>query len=151
MVKHVENNKALQLLVGNSADIIAKAQAIRKQVFVLEQHIPLALDLDGLDELSHHALVELAGSLVGTARLTVGEKGHAVMARIAVIEKYRGAGIAGQIIQSLIAYAQQLELATIEIHAHAYLKGYYQGFGFCFVREVEVAGEHQLIHMQLTL
>ena len=70
----------MELVIGNSAELISKSQAIRNQVFVIEQGIPLELDLDGLDEQSYHALVTDNNSLVATARLTIVEDKNAVMA-----------------------------------------------------------------------
>ena len=84
----------MELVVGNSAELISKSQAIRNQVFVIEQGIPRELDFDGLDEQSYHALVTDNNSLVGTARLTIVDDKNAVMARVAVLKEYRGSGIA---------------------------------------------------------
>jgi len=137
----------MELIIGNSADLILKSQAIRNQVFVIEQGIPLELDLDGLDEQSFHTLVTDNHSLVATARLTVTEEKNAVMARIAVLKEYRGKGVAATIINALTSYAQEINLHSIEIHAHEYLRGYYEKFGFKYIKEVEVVGEHQLIEM----
>lgn len=126
----------------------SKAQAIRYQVFTVEQQIPRELDLDGLDEGSIHALVEDKDALVATARLTIKEGGSSVMARVAVTEPYRGMGIASKVVQALMDYARNDGVSSIEIHAHGYLRNYYEKFGFEFIREVEIVGEHQLIEMQ---
>ena len=51
---------------------------------------------------------------------------------------------------STAATVGQLRAATpleIEIHAHEYLRGYYENFGFKYIKNVEVVGEHQLIEM----
>ena len=138
----------MEIIVGNTPEIISKAQLIRHQVFVLEQRIPQELDLDGLDTTSSHALVTDGGSLVATARLSVDDGGHAVMARVAVVKEYRGSGIASKVIDTLMSHARQSGVVSIEIHAHEHLRSYYQTFGFEFIREVEVVGEHQLIEMR---
>ncbi|MFN1550736.1 GNAT family N-acetyltransferase [Vibrio natriegens] len=138
----------MEIITGNSSEIIQKAQAIRYQVFTVEQQIPRELDLDGLDEGSIHALVEDKDALVATARLTIKEGGSSVMARVAVTEPYRGMGIASKVVQALMDYARNDGVSSIEIHAHGYLRNYYEKFGFEFIREVEIVGEHQLIEMQ---
>ncbi|WP_336406937.1 GNAT family N-acetyltransferase [Gallaecimonas mangrovi] len=51
---------------------------------------------------------------------------------------------------ALLAHARQLAAVSVELHAHQYLKDYYQAFGFRYVRDVEVVGGHQLIEMQMT-
>ncbi|GAL31257.1 hypothetical protein JCM19239_3155 [Vibrio variabilis] len=42
-------------------------------------------------------------------------------------------------------------MSSIEIHAHSYLRDYYERFGFEFIQEVEIVGEHQLIEMRYQL
>ena len=137
----------MELVIGNGAELISKSQAIRNQVFVKEQGIPIELDLDGLDEQSYHALVTDKNSLVATARLTIVKDKNAVMARVAVLKEYRGSGIATQLINALLSHAREINIDSIEIHAHEYLRGYYENFGFKYIKNVEVVGEHQLIEM----
>jgi predicted GNAT family N-acyltransferase len=139
---------SMEVIIGNNPEIILKARSIRHQVFVVEQSIPQELDLDGLDNDSHHVLVTDADASVATARLHIKENGHSVMARVAVIKEYRGMGIASKVVKSLMDHAQQQGASMIEIHAHEFLKSYYEKFGFTFVRDVEVVGEHQLIEMR---
>ncbi|WED25637.1 GNAT family N-acetyltransferase [Vibrio sp. DW001] len=141
----------MELTIGNTPDIISKAHSIRHQVFVVEQDIPQELDHDGLDNISSHALVTDDDSLVATARLTVNDIGHAVLARVAVIEQYRGSGVASKVVSALLSYAGQCGCVSIEMHAHEYLRRYYEKFGFTYVRNVEMVGEHQLIEMKVQL
>jgi len=141
----------MELTIGNNPDIIKKSQIIRNKVFVEEQGIPLELDLDGLDEQSSHALATDNDLLVATARLYSSNGQHSVIARVAVIKEYRGNGIAAKIVTALISHAKKLGFCSIEIHAHEYLKKYYEKFGFCFIKKVEVVGVYQLIEMQLQL
>ncbi|MFC1234127.1 GNAT family N-acetyltransferase [Vibrio sp. F74] len=141
----------MELTIGNTPDIISKAHSIRHQVFIMEQDIPQELDHDGLDNISNHALVTDDDSLVATARLSVDDVGHAVLARVAVIEQYRGSGVASKVVSALISYADQCGCVSIEIHAHEYLRRYYEKFGFTYVRDVEMVGDHQLIEMRIQL
>ncbi|CDU07430.1 Acetyltransferase [Vibrio coralliirubri] len=138
----------MELVIGNNPELITKAQSIRHQVFVVEQGIPQVLDLDELDPVSHHALITDEDNLVATARLHIDESGHSTMARVAVLQPYRGSGIASKIVRALLKHASEHGAKVIEIHAHQYLKGYYEKFGFEFIREVEIVGEHQLIEMR---
>ncbi|RXJ69331.1 GNAT family N-acetyltransferase [Halarcobacter ebronensis] len=141
----------MQLVVGKTTDIISKSQIIRRRVFFEEQNIPLELDLDGLDEYSSHALITENGLLIATARLYSPDGKHSILARVAVVKEYRKNGIAPKVINALIAHAKESGYSTIEIHAHEYLKKYYEKFGFEFIQNVEIVGEHQLIEMQLKL
>ena len=138
----------MEVTIGNGKELIQQAQAIRYQVFTLEQKIPQELDLDGLDEDSLHALVSEQGKPIATARLKVNQDGSSVMARVAVSEESRGLGIASKLVSALVEHAKNIGVRSIEIHAHSYLRSYYEKFGFKFIQEVEVVGEHQLIEMQ---
>lgn len=141
----------MEVTIGNDLVTIQHAQSIRHQVFTLEQNIPRKLDLDGLDLHSFHALATDHSNPIGTARLTLATDGSAVMARVAVLSAYRGSGIAAKVVQTLIDHAASIGVKTIEIHAHEYLKCYYEKFGFRCIKEVEVVSGHQLIQMQLEL
>jgi predicted GNAT family N-acyltransferase len=138
----------MDIIIGNSTELITQAQTIRYQVFTLEQNIPRTLDLDGLDPTSTHALVTKQGELVATARLTVNDDGSAVMARVAVIQAYRGQGVAAKVVSALMQYAREMGITTIKIHAYDYLRHYYERFGFSLIQAVEVVGGHPLIAMQ---
>lgn len=136
----------IRISVDSNSKYIQESQNIRRKVFVEEQDIPAELDLDGLDGNSYHALAELDNNVVGTARLFIrGNKG--ILARVAVLKEYRGLGIAGKLIRSMLSFSQNLQVGYIEIHAHKHLKSYYESFGFSYVRDVEVIGQHQLIEM----
>lgn len=139
----------MKVTIGHSPELIKQAQAIRYQVFTLEQAIPAGLDLDGQDNTSIHALVTQHDAAIATARLTVKPDGSSNLARIAVLEGHRGAGIASEMINALTDYAQQTGVKVISIHAHNYLKRYYQQFGFHYMKDVEVVAGHQLVEMQL--
>ncbi|MEF1278896.1 GNAT family N-acetyltransferase [Vibrio fortis] len=141
----------MEVIIGTSREIIEQAQAIRFQVFSVEQSIPNELDFDGLDNTSVHALVIDANQAIATARLLIKSDGSSVMARVAVLKAYRGQGIASEIVKALVNYAEQQGVESIEIHAHSYLRNYYERFGFNFVQEVEIVGEHQLIEMRYPL
>ena len=141
----------MEVSIGNDPALIRLAQGIRYQVFTCEQRIPAELDLDGLDEESFHALATEQGEPIATARLTLKEDRSSTLARVAVSEAYRSAGVASAVVQALMQHAQEIGATSIELHAHSHLKGYYEKFGFEFIKEVEIVGEHQLIEMRRQL
>ena len=137
----------MHIQIGTSSELIEKAQSIRHQVFVIEQAIPQSLDLDGLDHSAHHIVITDDDTLVATARLLLDEYNNAVLARIAVMKPYRDKGIASTLIHAIVEHAEKLQAVGIDIHAHEYLRHYYEKFGFNFIKHVEKVGEHQLIAM----
>jgi len=140
----------VKIVVNNSSEAIVLSQRIRRDVFVQEQGIPQALDLDGRDEHSYHGLAYINDKAVGVARLALLENNNAVLARVAIEKDFRGQGIATKLIEALLTKAEKLKINSIEIHAHEYLREYYETFGFKYTKQVEMVGEHQLIEMCLT-
>ncbi|MFA0086090.1 GNAT family N-acetyltransferase [Vibrio sp. 10N.261.51.F12] len=120
--------------IGKGRDLISLGQAIRYQVFTIEQNIPAELDIDGLDDDSFHAIVTERSIPIATARLTVRSDGSSTMARVAVMEAYRGFGIASKVVQALKEHAKSMGVGSIEIHAHGYLRSYYEKLGFEFAK-----------------
>lgn len=139
----------VRINISQTADIALQSQKIRYEVFVKEQGIPVELDLDGQDKSSYHFIAYVDSIPVGTARLSMLKNDTAVLARVAIIKKYRGLGISRKLVNSLITHAKALSLKKIEIHAHYYLKEFYKTFGFIYIKDVEKLGEHQLVEMQL--
>lgn len=137
--------------IGSTPEVIEQAHVIRYEVFVDEQQIPLELDLDGKDQRSVHALLKDGEQLVATARLTIDEDQQATLARVAVTKPFRGRGIASDVVTLMMNYAQVHGVQSISIHAHEYLRAFYEGFGFDFVADSEQVGEHRLIEMKCTL
>ncbi|CAG9000898.1 MAG: hypothetical protein CENE_02905 [Candidatus Celerinatantimonas neptuna] len=141
----------LDIKVGELTEQIQAAQNIRQEVFCKEQSIPCELDQDGLDNQSLHFLVYDDIKAIGTARLTI--QGHqAILARVAILENWRGRGIASRVIRAALESAKQnKQIGKILVHAHCYLQSYYEKFGFQYIRDCEIVGEHPLVEMQLVV
>ncbi|SDE62428.1 GNAT family N-acetyltransferase [Limimaricola pyoseonensis] len=79
-------------------DDLAACHALRRTVFIEEQNVSEAEEMDGLDGEAVHLLATLDGSPVGTARLLLrGETGK--IGRVAVLSEHRGAGIGAAIMR----------------------------------------------------
>ncbi len=64
-------------------------RAVREQVFVHEQSVPVELEWDEFDAQCQHVVAEAAGQAIGTGRLL--PDGH--IGRMAVLESWRGQGV----------------------------------------------------------
>lgn len=140
----------MNLVIGCDSLLIEQSQTIRHEVFVLEQAIPLALDRDGKDTGSQHAIIYLDCQPVGCARLTINQD-RAVLSRVAVLNAYRGAKLADILINALLSFAQRQRVHFVSVHAHQYLADYYKKLGFAFIKDGEAVGKHQLIELGITL
>jgi predicted GNAT family N-acyltransferase len=117
----------LKLTVGDWASQKTDARAVRYDVFVLEQGIPVELEWDDMDGACLHALAHDAdGAAVGTGRLL--PDGH--IGRMAVRKAARGAGVGGAILQALMQAARERGDRTVMLNAQASAEAFYARFGF---------------------
>lgn len=130
-------------LVGWS-DAQAQLAAVRRAVFIEEQGVPEALEWDGADAASVHALAQDAtGAAIGTARLLPDGR----VGRMAVLPPWRGRGVGGALLAALLAEAQRRGLSPVRIHAQVHAVPFYERFGF--VREGEVFMEAGIPHVEM--
>ena len=105
----------------------ARLRAIREQVFVREQGVPIELEWDGLDPVCRHVLAETAcREAVGTGRLLP----DARIGRMAVLAPWRRAGAGSALLQALVSVARRRGDAAVELHAQAYAVDFYRRAGF---------------------
>ena len=103
------------------------ARRIRELVFVLEQCVPPALEMDEQDAHCDHALAYAEeGLAVGTGRLL--PDGH--IGRMAVLKAWRGRGVGALLLQALVEQARQRRHASAYLNAQAYAVGFYRRYGF---------------------
>lgn len=105
------------------------AFALRQEVFVREQNVPLAEEHDADDLTAQHLVAIAGGDVVGTLRIiTLPE--HVKIGRVVVRRDWRGQGIA----RAMMLGA--MELARADGHDRFYLAaqsdklGFYQKLGF---------------------
>ena len=113
------------------ADLDA-AFAIRRAVFVEEQHVPAADEYDEFETTSRHFLALLNGEPVGTARWRRTSKGIK-LERFAVLAKARGKGVGKALVQTVLndVFSEQPEpIESIYLHAQVTAMPLYADFGF---------------------
>ncbi|WP_343786373.1 GNAT family N-acetyltransferase [Dokdonella soli] len=106
---------------------LADLRAVREQVFVIEQQVPVEHEWDALDEKSRHVLArDRDGRPIGTGRLTP-EHG---IGRVAVLAEWRGKGVGEAIMRVLLEQARALHYPEIELHAQSHAVPFYAKLGF---------------------
>jgi predicted GNAT family N-acyltransferase len=121
---------------------LAELRAVRDEVFVDEQQVPVELEHDALDPLCTHVLARLLdGTAVGTARLT--PERH--IGRMAVRAPWRGRGVGDALLLSLVDEARRRDWPEVRLNAQAPAIGFYLRHGFMpeGPRFVEAGIEHQ--------
>jgi predicted GNAT family N-acyltransferase len=105
----------------------APAMSVREAVFVVEQGVPPAIELDEWDPRCDHALaVGPGGRVVGTGRLL--PDGH--IGRMAVLREWRGRGVGGAILDALIARAGTRGMRRLVLNAQTHAVPFYARYGF---------------------
>ncbi len=127
-----------------------QAWALRRRVFIEEQHVPEALEMDDQDAVATHVLA-LDGDLpVGCGRM-VADGDHVKIGRMAVTRARRGEGIGRRVLESLMELARQQGFRRAVLHAQLTAEGFYLKQGYIPRGEVfEEAGiAHRLMDREL--
>lgn len=100
---------------------------VREEVFIKEQHVPVELEWDAMDESARHLLaVSDAGEPVGCARLT----GDGNIGRMAVLKPWRNVGVGRALLTQAVYLYQQQGLDCIKLSAQIHAIGFYEKSGF---------------------
>ena len=111
-------------------DNIAACLALRRAVFIEEQGIAEAEEIDDLDGEALHLLAMQDGQPVGTARLlTKGATGK--IGRVCVLPEARGTGLGAALIRAGIAhFTADPSFDTVYLSAQEPALGFYEKLGF---------------------
>lgn len=90
----------IKVLKVNNPEVLQTVFAIRREVFVVEQHCPPELEWEHEEE-SYHFLATVDGEPAGTCRWRKTEAGYK-LERFAVLKQYRGMGVAHTMLNTLL-------------------------------------------------
>jgi predicted GNAT family N-acyltransferase len=108
---------------------LAAALALREEVYVREQGVPLEADLDGLDDEALH-LVAVEGEIVGTCRMLIEPGGTARFGRLCVRASARGRGVAAALLRAAEDEARAAGAVRIGMHAQTDALPLYERAGY---------------------
>lgn len=115
-------------------DDIAACLALRRAVFIDEQGVSEADELDDLDGQCLHLLAHISDAPAGTARIMI-KDGTAKIGRVCVLEQHRGKGLGAELIRHALKIANgKAEQAKLGAQLHAL--GFYEALGFAAVGPV---------------
>jgi len=141
-------SSGITILEVNTEAQMSAVLAIREQVFVHEQGIPVELEHDDQDACSRHLIALDGDAPVATARLTIEPDRSAVLARVAVLPAYRGRGLGVLLVRRLEAIAGACGVASIILHPHARLETFYANLGYLRIEGTQEVGGNPLIRMR---
>ncbi len=100
---------------------------VRRQVFVIEQRVPLFLEWDDADLVCHHvACLGTQYQAVACGRMT--PQGH--IGRIAVLPNARHQGLGTRLLHHLLAVARSQGLEQVDLDAQCHALDFYRALGF---------------------
>lgn len=117
--------------------------AIRTDVFVHEQNIPLELEVDELDRVSQHVLALSGERPIGTGRLTPNGR----IGRVAVAQHWRRQGVGFCIMRELLMLASQNRHREVMLSAQQHAIAFYEKLGF--QREGDEFLEVGIVHVKM--
>jgi predicted GNAT family N-acyltransferase len=126
------------------------ALAIRHAVFVVEQHVPVALEVDGHDDHAVHLVAVRDGTVVATCRL-LQHDGTVHLGRLAVAAAARRQGVAQRLLQAAEAWARAHGARRLALSAQTYAAGLYAAAGYAAVGETFTEAGIEHIDMELDL
>lgn len=126
-------NAAFQIREVRWLDASIALSSIRTEVFINEQHVPPALEWDGLDADAKH-LIALSpdGNIIACSRILA----PGTIGRMAVKSNFRGIGIGRALLDAAIAVCKREGWRNIELSAQTHATGFYEKAGFVVVSDV---------------
>ncbi|MDP3262379.1 MAG: GNAT family N-acetyltransferase [Tabrizicola sp.] len=109
---------------------IAACRALRRAVFIEEQGVSEAIEVDDLDDQAIHLLATDNGTPVGSARLlvdgTIGKVG-----RVCVLAHARGTGLGAALMRAAVAEFRTIPGVTkVKLGAQTHALRFYERLGF---------------------
>lgn len=107
-----------------------RAFALRKEVFVKEQGVPLTLELDEYDATAIHFIVNDGEDTIATARIREIEPKIGKVERVCVLSTYRGKRLGILIMETVEQYATSIDFKKLKLHAQSYAVPFYEKLGY---------------------
>jgi len=121
----------LDVRVGDWATLGAAAKAIRSEVFIVEQKIPIEMEWDEADAQCVHAVAfNRLGLPLATGRLLQPAPQLARIGRMASSQAVRGAGVGRAVLDALLQAARDRGDTEVVLHAQLSAAPFYSRAGF---------------------
>ena len=119
----------MTLVIGVTTDI-ATCRTLRRTVFIEEQGVSEADEVDDLDGQAIHILATQDGVPVGSARLlTYGNTGK--VGRVCVVQTARGTGLGAALMQAVVTQFRSMPgIECVKLGAQLHALSFYERLGF---------------------
>ncbi|MDR3392531.1 MAG: GNAT family N-acetyltransferase [Sulfuriferula sp.] len=136
------------VIVHADAALMQQAFALRHEVFVVEQCVPVALEIDEYDAIAVHLLARREGVAVATLRL-LPDAERIKIGRVAVSLNLRCQGIGRRLMQRALDYAAASGFGEAILDAQVSSMPFYRRLGF--VEGGDIFDDAGIPHMRMSL
>ena len=138
-----------EILIVNSDPVLLQAAFnLRREVFVVEQNVPLELEIDEHDASAIHFVMRQGEGVVATLRLlSYGDQ--IKIGRVAVKQPLRRQGLGTKLMQRGIRYAVESGFSTAILDSQVTSMPFYRTFGF--IEEGAEFDDAGIPHMRMVL
>jgi predicted GNAT family N-acyltransferase len=104
---------------------------LRREVFVVEQSVPLEMERDEYDSDAIHFLATRSGKSVAVARVVLKDQGTtAKIGRVAVLGSERGSGVGKLLMQAIETNPRLAKVQNFILDAQTYALRFYENLGY---------------------
>ncbi|MGQ3891565.1 GNAT family N-acetyltransferase [Legionella sp. CNM-4043-24] len=113
-----------------SQDDLQRCLAIRNEVFVQEQQVPLDEEVDGKDRDSEHFLLYVNDQACGTARVRYVDE-FAKIERVAILNAFRGQNLGRHLMNGILSdLARNTTYSKAKLSSQVHAIPFYEKLGF---------------------
>lgn len=123
------------------------AYIVRKRVFVEEQKVDPAIEIDEHEGSCEHFVLYRNEQPIGAGRLRPLSEILGKVERICVDQAYRGLGLGEKIMEAVEKRAIDIGLNRVKLHAQAHAKSFYEKIGYTITSEPFT--EAGIIHVRM--
>jgi len=123
------NADEIRVVAADDEHLRQQAVAIRRRVFIEEQGVPEAIEMDADDARAFHVVAIRGAQAVGCARM-VPHRDYVKIGRMAVEREWRGRGVGRRLLDTMLQQARALGYRRAILHAQLHAEGFYLKAGF---------------------
>jgi len=116
--------------VGGDSALGDRARAVRRDVFIEEQGVSEAEEMDGRDAQAIHIVVTDGTDPVATARVRFVDGTTVKIERVAVCEPHRGEGLGLWVMSVAESTAHERGATSVVLHAQLRVRSFYEDIGY---------------------
>lgn len=119
----------LTIRIVQSAKELEDAYHVRRDVFVMEQKVPVTIEMDDHDRIALHFVGYAEQRPVSAGRMRFIDN-YGKLERISVMKPFRGKGYGKQLIQEMEKVAKEKGYTQTKLNAQTHAEEFYRNLGY---------------------